>query len=130
MNAVMYTTNEYGEFISKPLSYGASLSGISTVQKNEKVLNEDFTGFGVAITGSSCYNLSLMKNDERHELLKNLYSKDGLNFQIGRLSIGSSDYSAELYTYDDVENDITLEHFSIERDKNYIIPIIKEIRAP
>lgn len=127
MKAVMYTTNDNGEYISKPISYGESLSGITTAVKSEYISNTGFIGFGVAITGSSCYNLSLMKSDERHKLLNSLYSKDGLNFQIGRLSIGSSDYSAELYTYDDVEDDTSLEHFSIERDKDYIIPIIKEI---
>ena len=127
MKVTMYTTNDYGEYISKPINSGVPLSGITTAIKNQNVLNNEFIGFGVAITGSSCYNLSLMKSVERHKLLKNLYSKDGLNFQIGRLSIGSSDYSAELYTYDDVDGDTSLEHFSIEKDKNYIIPIIKEI---
>ncbi len=127
MKATMYTTNNYGEYVSKPIHHGVPLSGISTAVKTENVVNTGFIGFGVAITGSSCYNLSLMEKADRYELLKSLYSKDGLNFQIGRLSIGASDYSAELYTYDDVENDTSLEHFSIERDKNYIIPIIKEI---
>lgn len=123
----MYTTNNYGEYISKPVNHGVSLAGITTAIKDDNTQNTGFIGFGVAITGSSCYNLSLMEKADRYNLLKNLYSKDGLNLQICRLSIGASDYSAELYTYDDVENDTSLEHFSIERDKNYIIPIIKEI---
>ena len=50
-----------------------------------------------------------------------------MNLNIGRLTIGSSDYSAEVYTYDDTENDTELKHFSIDRDKEYIIPMIKEI---
>lgn len=127
MKAIMYFTNDYGEYTSKQISYGVPLSGITTATKSENSVNTAFTGFGVAITGSSCFNLSLMEKGDRHKLLKSLYSKDGLNFNIGRLSIGSSDYSAEVYTYDDVDDDTSLEHFSIERDKNYIIPIIKEI---
>ncbi len=89
--------------------------------------NTDFLGFGVAITGSSCYNLNLMEKSERTEFLKSIYSKEGLGLNVGRISIGSSDYSAEVYSYDDVPFDTELKHFSIERDKNYIIPIIKEI---
>lgn len=127
MKATMHATNEYGEYISRPVYDGLFLSGITTAVKTENIANTGFMGFGVAITGSSCYNLSLMETNDRRKLLKNLYSKDGLNFQIGRLSIGSSDYSAEIYTYDDVDDDTSLEHFSIERDQNYIIPIIKEI---
>ena len=127
MKATIYTTNEYAEYVSKPLTSGVSLSGITTINESTALSNSDFIGTGVAITGSSCYNLSKLDSDIRHKLLYNLYSKDGLNFNIGRLSIGASDYSAELYTYDDVCEDVLLEHFSIERDKEYIIPIIKEI---
>lgn len=86
-----------------------------------------FEGFGVAITGSSCYELSLIEEVKRTELLKNIYSDKGINLSVGRLSIGSSDYSAEIYSYDDVPDDVELKHFSIERDKKYIIPMIKEI---
>lgn len=127
MTAKIFTTNNYGEFYEANLFEGCPLSGIITATKSEIVEKNNFLGFGVAITGSSCYNLSLMEKTERRQLLKSIYSKDGLNLSVGRLTIGSSDYSAELYTYDDTENDITLQNFSVERDTNYIIPIIKEI---
>ena len=123
----MYATNNYGEFMEKPIFCGESLSGISTVLPDKNNSGRPFEGCGVAITGSSCYNLSLMDKEERQSLLKKIYSPSGLNCSVGRLSIGSSDYSAEIYTYDDVKDDIALEHFSIDRDKEYIIPIIKEI---
>lgn len=127
MTAKIYTTNEFGEYISKELTYGCSLSGVTTLEESKFSYDNKFLGVGVAITGSSCYNLSKMDTDKRRELLEFLYSKKGLDLKVARLSIGASDYSAEIYTYDDVEGDISLEHFSIERDKDYIIPIIKEI---
>lgn len=86
-----------------------------------------FFGFGVAITPSTCYVLSLMDPCERKQLLEHIYSKDGLGLSVGRLCIGSSDYSPEIYTYDDVEFDTELKHFSVKRDEEYIIPMIKEI---
>ncbi len=88
---------------------------------------ENFKGFGVAITGSSCYNLSIMEKNERKELLNKIYSDNGIGLSVGRLNIGSSDYSAEVYSYDDEPFDVELKHFSIDRDKKYIIPMIKEI---
>ena len=88
-----------------------------------------FYGFGVAITPSSCYELSLMDKEERQKLLKHLYSKEGIGLSVGRICIGSSDYSPEVYSYDDVAFDTALEHFSVKRDEAYIIPIIKEILA-
>lgn len=89
--------------------------------------NTGFLGFGVAITGASCYNLSLMEEGERTDLLKKIYSKEGLGLSVARICVGASDYAAELYSYDDVEGDTELKHFSIDRDKRYIIPMIKEI---
>ncbi len=127
MEAKLYTTNEYGELSERTVTPGASLSGVKTLTKAEKTPLKGFLGFGVAITGSSCYNLSLMEKSDRKKLLTHLYSKAGLGFGIGRLSIGASDYSAEIYSYDDTENDTELKDFSIDRDKKYIIPIIKEI---
>ena len=86
-----------------------------------------FDGFGVAITPSSCYELSLMEPSERKELLRKIYTKDGLGLSVGRICVASSDYSPEIYSYDDYPFDTSLEHFSIERDEKYIIPMIKEI---
>lgn len=84
-------------------------------------------GFGVALTGASCYELAKMEPAARKKLLTDIYGKDGLNLSIARLAIGSCDYSAEIYTYDDVPGDIELKHFSVERDRAYILPMIKEI---
>ena len=64
----------------------------------ENKANREFKGFGVAITGASCYNLSIMDSDARKELLTNIYTSDGLGLSVGRLTIGSSDYSAEVYS--------------------------------
>lgn len=88
-----------------------------------------FMGFGVAITPSSCYELSHMDATERHSLLEKIYSKEGLNLSVARLCVGSSDYSPELYSYDDVPFDTELKYFSIARDEAYVLPIIKEILA-
>lgn len=105
-------------------SLNVSRANTLNIEDNE---NKGFLGFGVAITGSSCYNLSIMEKNERTELLKKIYSSNGIELSVGRLSIGASDYSAEVYSYDDVPFDTSLKHFSIEKDQRYIIPMIKEI---
>lgn len=88
---------------------------------------DGFLGFGVAITPASCYVLSKMDADERKALLTHIYGKEGLGLSTGRICIASTDYAPELYSYDDVEGDVTLAHFSTKRDEAYVIPIIKEI---
>ena len=100
--------------------------GAVTLQVSSQSYN-GFAGFGVAITPASCYELSLMNSFERKELLRHIYSKDGIGLSVGRVCVGSCDYSPEIYSYDDYPFDTSLEHFSVERDEKYIIPIIKEI---
>ena len=92
-------------------------------------INTNFKGFGVAITGASCYLLNQMEKQERTDLLEKIYTKKGIGLSVARLCIGSCDYAAELYSYDDVPFDTELKHFSIEKDEKYIIPMIKEILA-
>lgn len=127
MKVTQYITNSGQDFNEYSLKPALKAGGISTVTVAVKPVKGDNLGFGVAITGASCYNLSKMEAAERTQFLKSIYGKDGLNLSVARLTVGSSDYSAEVYTYDDVENDTELKYFSIDRDKEYIIPMIKEI---
>lgn len=128
MDAKIFITSTDGEFIQKEIFPSVPLSGITTLEKADKA-NTDFLGFGVAVTGSSCYCLSKLDSTVRRKVLSDLFSEKGLNLSVCRLSIGASDYSAELYTYDDTENDTELKDFSIDRDRKYVLPIIKEILA-
>ena len=127
MKVTQYSTNDYGEYTSYELKPALYMGGAHTAKKTDIGNYSGFWGFGVAITGSSCYNLWQMEKSERRAFLESIYSKDGLGLKVARLTIGASDYSAELYSYDDVDGDVELKHFSIARDEEYIIPVIKEI---
>ncbi len=125
--SVQIYTDENQAFHKRELFASQYMPSVVTASIEKKTAVTDFWGFGVAITGSSCYLLNQMKKDECTALLKRIYSKEGLELSVGRLTIGASDYSAELYSYDDVPGDTALEHFSIARDETYIIPMIKKI---
>jgi len=89
---------------------------------------QQIDGFGVAITGSSCYNLLRMKQEDRTALLNECFSPDqGLGFSYIRISIGCSDFSLEEYTCCDIPG---IENFDIhELDRRDLFPILKEILA-
>ena len=127
MKVIQYSTNKYGECVPVELREALYMGGAAVAKAADGKKSSGFLGFGVAITASSCYNLAKMESGERRALLEQIYGKDGLGLSVARLTIGSSDYSAELYSYDDVEGDEALEHFSIARDEEYVIPMIKEI---
>jgi glucosylceramidase len=68
-----------------------------------------------------------MSAAQRRQLLLEFFSPEGLQFSVARTCIGSSDYSRSVYTFDDTPApDPGLTHFSIEHDRAYILPILRE----
>lgn len=86
-----------------------------------------YFGTGVSLTDASCYLLSQMPPRKRKAFLKDAFTPAGMNLSMVRLNCGASDYATELYNYDDVAGDVGMEHFSIDRDRLYMIPVIREV---
>ncbi len=68
---------------------------------------------------------------ERSEIVKNLFGEEGLKLTVGRMPLGNNDYSIERSTsYDElpdgVETDYDLEYFSVDNDREYLMPYIDE----
>jgi glucosylceramidase len=83
-----------------------------------------------------CFNeigwRALQRLDEagRDKVLLALFdTKDGLGFNLGRLPIGASDFALSPYSLDDVPGDLSLSHFSIDRDRVMLIPYVKAALA-
>jgi glucosylceramidase len=89
---------------------------------------QQIDGFGVAITGSTCYNLLKMSETDRKKLLEETFNpKSGMGFSYIRISLGCSDFSLDEYTYCDKPG---IENFAIhDLDKQYLFPVLKEILA-
>lgn len=100
----------------------------STITLAPAVTYQDMDGFGVAVTGSTCFNLMEMKQADRTAFLTETFSADkGFGFSYVRISIGCSDFSLSEYTCCDEKG---IENFALQsEEKNYIIPILKEILA-
>ena len=89
----------------------------------DKIIS-NFLGYGSAITESSAYNYSLLNNKLKKEFINCCYSVSGLDYDMGRISIGSNDFSLNSYSY---SNKKDLSDFNIQRDHDYIIPMLKDI---
>lgn len=103
---------------------------------NEEDVKQEIEGFGGALTHSAAYVLSKMEDSDRRDVLESLYGKDGAAFSVVRIPTAASDYTTYIdgemkyFTYDDMpegETDEKLENFSIEYDKQELIPVLKEI---
>ena len=114
MKITQYTTASNLEMYASRVFPSELMNGAAQVKLTGKILNENYLGLGVAITGSSCYLLNQMDKESRRALLEHVYGKEGANLSVGRLTIASSDYSAELYSYDDLPNDIVVAIFAVE----------------
>ncbi len=91
---------------------------------------QEILGFGAAFTDAACYTLSRLDNNARRELFHTLFDSSRMGLSVSRICIGASDYSRNLYSYDDgPEADPDLKRFSIEHDRAYILPTLREARA-
>lgn len=70
--------------------------------------------------------LQCLNEKDRTEVMRSLFSDEGINFAFGRTPIASSDYAFAYYSYDDVKDDYEMRNFSIGRDRYTLIPYIKE----
>ena len=90
---------------------------------------QEVLGFGGALTDASCYVLSQMKTEERAAVMHDLFSSREMDLNVCRTCIGASDYSRTAYTFDESDTpDPELKKFSIEHDKAYILPMLREVR--
>ena len=117
-------------------SIGASTSSdqLPTIMVDAGKEFQTIDGFGNCLTGGSALVLNQMNKSSRAQILKELFATDGSNVGISylRLSIGASDLSDHLFTYDEIsegQTDVNMEKFSLEPEKKDLIPVLKEILA-
>ena len=104
-------------------------SEIGYLDLDADINSHEYQGIGVSLTDASCYLLSRMPKRQRARFLRDAFTEEGMNLSMVRLNCGSSDYATELYNYDDVPGDVEMEHFSIDRDRLYMIPVIREVMS-
>ncbi|OQB15205.1 MAG: O-Glycosyl hydrolase family 30 [Firmicutes bacterium ADurb.Bin193] len=96
----------------------------------EDVTFQEIEGFGGAFTEAASTTLDKMSPDKRAEILNAYFNpKTGLGYNMCRTHINSCDFSLGNYAYTEVEGDVNLEHFTIERDRKSLIPFIKDAMA-
>lgn len=111
----------FNETKIKPKTYQEKLEN-QIINIYPEITYQTIIGFGGAFTEATGVSIKKLPADKQNKVIKEYFSKEGLNYSIGRLPIGSSDFSLNSYSY---SNKADLSDFSIEKDNNYIIPIVK-----
>ncbi len=90
---------------------------------------QTFLGIGGAITDASAETFAKLPKNKQAEFLAAYYSKDrGIGYTLARTNIHSCDFSSGSYTYV-TEGDKALKSFSVDHDRQFRIPLIKQAIA-
>ncbi len=129
----VFETSESGNKLTK-LTEFKTVEDDTLKYTSEIILNLDkqyqtITGFGGAFTESSAYLLNKLSKENREKIIKAYFDKDGANYSLTRTHMNSCDFSLTNYSYTPVADDVNLEHFTIEEDRDDLIPMIKDAMA-
>lgn len=69
--------------------------------------------------------LCYLSEEQREEILKDLFSEEGAKFSYCRMPIGASDFGMNFYSLNDVADDFEMVNFSIARDRHILLRYIK-----
>ena len=115
------------EFRSGPAANG------EVIEVNPAVTFQTLLGLGSSLEPSTCSNLRLMSATDRARTIERLVSPTaGIGMNLMRLCIGTPDFTGDpWYSYNDLpagETDPELKRFSVEKDRAYILPVLKLAR--
>jgi glucosylceramidase len=110
-------------------------SRLQAIEIDSEKTYQTIDGFGYSLTGGSAWLLDQkLSPAARAEIIRELFSTDGEGIGVSylRVSVGSSDLDASVFSYHDLppgRADRTLSGFSLDEDRKHLIPVLKEILA-
>ena len=124
----VYETSESGNKLTKITDFSVVENPvIITILPEEKF--QTITGFGGSFTESSAYLLNQISKKNRDTIIEAYFGESGAKYSLTRTHMNSCDFSLSQYSYAPVADDVDLKHFSIQEDKEDIIPMIKDAMA-
>lgn len=130
----MILTTEDGQYqLSEqaPLEWADDAREAGTViDIDPSTVYQSILGLGSSLEHATAHNLTLLDPETRAEVMERIVCPDkGIGMNLMRLCIGTSDFTGDpWYTYADMpegEEDWELASFSIEKDRDYLLPVIK-----
>lgn len=98
----------------------------SVIQVHPNIEFQTLSGVGGAFNEIGGEALLSLPENKQVELLKNLFSCDLSGLVFNRTPVGASDFALDAYSYSPEPEDYDMKHFSIERDKKYLLPFIRK----
>ena len=127
MTAIRWiTTTEDVPWVEQPTVALGSPTGMPSVFIDTGLQRQVVEGFGASFNEFGWVALSKLSAADRAEAMRLLFEPGaGLNLTLCRMPVGANDFSRDWYSYDEVDGDFALEHFSIANDEETLIPFIE-----
>lgn len=114
------------------LRFGNEKTDGPTIFVDDTKKFQTMDGFGFTLTGGSATLINQLNETKKADLLKELFATNGYSIGISylRISIGASDLSDHVFTYNDLPNgetDVNIEKFSLTEEQKDLIPVLKQI---
>ncbi len=104
--------------------------GNASIAVDENATYQTWIGFGGTFNEAGWDALAELDPAEIDLALRLLFdAREGAHFAWGRIPIGASDYAMDRYTLAETPNDYAMDSFSIDRDRQRLIPYIKAAQA-
>lgn len=103
-----------------------SSADLASIFVDPAVRYQEIEGFGGAFTEAAALTFRKLPAERQREVLTAYFDPArGHGYTLGRTHINSCDFSLGNYAYAEVEGDVELRHFSIDRDRQALLPLIQ-----
>ena len=125
LSVEVYETSAKGNQLTKLTDFPTG-DDIVSVKLLPAEKYQTITGFGGSFTESSAYLLKKLSKENRDLIMDAYFGSQGARYSLTRTHINSCDFSVSNYSYAPIEGDKELESFSIDEDRDDIIPMIRD----
>lgn len=118
-------TTEKSPWVEQSTPTFSSATGMPDIFIDTKKTAQTIEGFGASFNEYGWMSLTHLSSEDREKVLSALFEPGkGLNLALCRMPVAANDFSRDWYSYDEVDGDFELEHFSIANDEETLIPFI------
>jgi len=110
-------------------SAASAASTENTIVVDPQKRYQEILGFGGAFSDAACHRFNQLSDSARADLFHTLFDPSQMAFSVCRTCMGSADSATKVYSYDDGEIDPDLTRFSIDPDREYILPMLRQARS-
>lgn len=122
----IYQTSAQGNALTKVEPLSEAAAGSVEIKLNPAEKFQTITGFGGSFTQATATLLNNLSAENRNKILEAYFGDSGARYSLTRTHINSCDFSVSNYAYAMKVDDKNLDSFSIDVDKDDIIPMIKD----